>query len=195
MAYEKNELMLKELTGSYGAFADPSILTAADDIEDDFTEEANVGYVRMGSQVLNLNDTFAEYKAGTPHIKIRKDLTERMVGFTFIANQFNKTTLALLLNTTVDSGAYDHAHLGSDAPTKARKGWLFKGYLVDGTTEIKIALYAAEIVTEDKSSAWSGEDYVDLPVTLECFEGSEWEDDPTLAKTKNYGMIQLQAAS
>jgi len=195
MAFDKNQLMIKELTAAYGAYADPSILTVADDIEDDFTEEETVGYVRMGSQVLNLNDTFAEYKAGTPHRKIRKDLTERLVGFTFIANQFNADTLNLLLNTLVESGAYDHAWLGSDAPVKARKGWLFKGTLVDGTTEIKIGLWAAEVTTEDKSPAWSGEDYVDVPVTLECFEGSEWEADPTLAKTKNYGMIQIDATT
>jgi hypothetical protein len=192
MAYSKDELLLKEMTVEYGTWANLDTLTASTDPDTLFTSLGNFGYLRMGSLGITLEDTFAEYKSGTPHKSVRMDLIERMFGLTFTVNQFNHTNLQIILNTQVSAGAYNIIHIGSDAPVKTRYGYRLGGTLVDGSF-IRCGVWAAEVITASKTLAMSGTDYVDEPVEVRAFEHEDFITTPD--DQKNYGAIWLSAFS
>lgn len=192
MALNRNEFILKEATIQYGTWANPHAIVPGTNPSSSFTATGNFGYIRMGTVKVGLNDTFAEYKAGTPHKMIRKDLLERIYTLEFTANQFNPTNYQIFYNLDVDSGTYNLGWIGSDAPVKTRYGFLLTGTKVDGTS-VYIAVWAGEVTTEDKSLTFSGTDYVDIPVKIQAFEGDTFAANPN--DEHNYGMIYEAATS
>ena len=193
MAYSKDEFILKEATIQYGSWANPHALTPASDPKTAFTATDNFGYIRMGTVVIGLNDTFVQYKAGTPHKIIRQDLLERMYNWQFTCNQLNANSLNILYNMDVDSGAHILGWVGNDAPVKTRYGFLMTGKKVDGTA-FYAAIWEGEVVTEDKSMNFPGTDYVDIPVLVQAFEGPTFVS-PNDNDEHNYGMIFYPASS
>ena len=190
-AFSDTKFLLKEGNLKIGSFAAGiSTITPATDIEDLFTGEF-FGYIRMGTIEEQLADQFAEYMANTPHIRVRQDLIQRDFGLNFTANQVDADTLELIMNaTTATSGGVTQVHIGSDAPVKARNGYLLISELVDGTA-FKMAIYNGEVVTDSKNAARDGSNHADRAVQVRAFEGDPWIADPTLDKTKSYGLYQI----
>jgi len=188
MAFNKDQLMLKEMKFYYGTVTDPHLIDTDTDPKDSFNETDTVGFIRMRTDSIGLNDTFAEYLSGTPHKRIRMDLIQRDVKLNFTINQLNADYLNIFLNADTEKGVFDLIHLGSDAPVKTRYAWLGEGTLVNGDP-ISILIYAGEVVTTDKSLNMSGSDYVDLPVEIMAFEHEDFETNPD--DEHNYGVIWL----
>lgn len=187
MAYNREIFILKEGSIQYGTWTDPHTLTPATDPLTSFTATDNLGYLRQGSINIMLNDEFVEYLSGTPQKIIRKDLIRRNFQIECVANQFNSAAYDILYNCDVDTGAYDLAWIGNDTPVPTRRGWLFTGQKVNGNA-IYVAIWAGEVVTEDKSMAFPGTDYVDMPVTIQAFEGDSFTG-ANANDEHNYGMI------
>ena len=114
MATSRNEFILKEGTVQYGTWTDPHLLTPASNPASSFTATDDLGYIRMGTIVITIADERVEYLANTPHEIVRRDLLRRNYTWAFTCNQFNETSLQLLKNTDVDTGAYVLSWLGPD---------------------------------------------------------------------------------
>lgn len=184
--YNKNEFILKEPKIQYGTWVTPSLITPAVDPATYFIPTNDIGYVRLGTIVQGLNDEFVEYLSGTPHLIVRKDLLRRNFTLKFTANQQNPTILQMLYNFDTETGVYTLAHIGHDAPVKARHGWKLTGQKVDGSYYY-IGLYSGEIVTTDKSKNFKGTEHVDIPVEIQAFQHDDFITTPS--DQRDYGII------
>jgi hypothetical protein len=193
MAYNREEFILKEGTLEYGTWTDPSALTPASNPASAFTATDNVGYVRMGSIIVNIADERVEYLSNTPHEIVRRDLLRRNYFWTFTNNQFNATSIALLKNMDVDTGTYNLAWVGPDIPTPTQYGWLFTGERVDGTA-FYAAIWSGEVSTDDNNLTFTGTDYVDINVMIQAFPDSNFSDTAADRQQK-YGMLFFPASS
>ena len=74
MAKNANEFILKEPSLiEYGSWTSPHLIDPDTDPELSFTKVDDVGYIRQGTNIVGLNDTFVEYLSGTPHEIVRKE--------------------------------------------------------------------------------------------------------------------------
>lgn len=193
MAYgkSKDEFLIKEGIIEVGVFATPElVISGASDplVQAGWTATGDLGYFKQGSLNIGLNDTFAEFLAGTPGKKIRKDLIMRAYSITVQSAQFNKDLFALLMNMDTLSGTYPVGFIGNDAPVKPRVGILITTERVDGTP-LYFAQWSAEVTTEDKSIVLSGTEHAAPSATFEAFEHDNFILSPN--DKRNYGMISL----
>jgi hypothetical protein len=193
MAKDSAIFLLKEPTSiEFGTWTSPNLIDETADPDTSFTSTDNVGFVEQGSFVWNLNDTFVEYLSQTPAKRIRKDLTMRDFGITFTVSQFSMSAVAQFFNLDSAVGLYTLDWIGSDAPVPTKYGWRVTLERTDGTI-FKLAIWAGEIVTEDKSVALAGNAYGQMPVTVQSFEHTAFAASPS--DKHNYGLIYEATAS
>lgn len=186
MAYTSTEFMLKEGTIQYGVWTDPDQIVPGTDPTASFSATDTPGYIRMGSINVHVDDERIEYLANTPHEIIRKDPIRRNYFWEFTANQFNATTLALLKNMEVQTGANTLVWIGPDQPVATRLGWLITGQRIDGVA-MYFALWSGEVQTETNGVQPTGADYVDLPVIIQGFSHPDFGQTAQDNRRK-YGM-------
>jgi len=191
MAYglSRDHFNISEGTLEIGTWTNPHLIASTANPLTSFSSAGIVSYFQQGTLVAGLNDTFAEFLAGTPGKRIRKDLTMRDFTLSVSLAQFNKDVLALALNADVDgTGSYPLAFIGNDAPVKPQNGYLLRSKRVD-EKELYIAVWAGEITTEDKSLTFSGTAHTIIPATIQAFEHTSFIANPN--DKRNYGAIWL----
>ena len=192
MAYNVDQFELKEATLLYGTWSTPNAIDGDTDPETTggWSSTGDLGYIRRGTLKYGINDEYVEYESETPAIIPAKDLLKRQVTLEFTMNQLNLTHFGLVYSMETDAGtAYDVAYVGFNIIVKQQYGFLLSGALRDGTV-IKFAVWSGEFSSEDLSSNWTGDDYVDIPVMIQAFPHSTFMSTRTAAGDRAaYGAI------
>lgn len=189
MAYGKNinQFILKEGDILIGTWASPNALVPTVDPTTSFTEVASVGYFQQGTFAPAISRTFAEFLAGTPGKKVRKDLTLKQWSWASTFAQINEDLLGLVQGSDVDTGDFAIAWLGNDEPAQAFNGYLNITQLVDDT-EIAFALWYGKVTSENVGISLPGTEHGTYEFMVEAFEAPAFSG-VNANDEHNYGAI------
>jgi hypothetical protein len=158
-----------------------------------YTSKEVLGYFRATTVNIQQNRTYAEAKAFTPRISVRKDMTEKMYNISLESLQINNPDLwtlrdGLLVQANyIDTGfTGDIAHLGPREPAQSANGFVLEALTVNNIP-IVYSFYYARVVTEDISEARSGDDYAGIQFQFTAFPHPNFDLTDRTQQQKCYG--------
>jgi len=197
MALERNkdEFQLKEGILEKGTITAPENIgeVGNGDPNDSFTGGEDIGFFKQGTLNFGLTRTFAEALAGTPAIKVRKDLITKFMMISVEGFQLNAELMALdrglLVSAGFDDSGFtgDLGFLGSDEPTQPFDAYRITTSQTDGTP-LFIIFFEAKVTTEDVGLAFSGTEHVTTNIQIEAFPHPNFATTGVPAQ-KHYGVI------
>lgn len=179
MAYgkSKDQFLLKEGIIEIGVWTNPDLIVPGVDPTSSFATAGDLGYFQQGTVNPEVNRTFAEFLAGTPAKKIRKDLIQKEFMLTLTMAQYNTDMLALAQGLDVDTGTYPIAWIGTDEPTQKFNGYLLSTELVDGTP-FYIAMWSGKVTSEAVGPVLPGTAHSTYEFKIEAFEHDNFVTTP-----------------
>ncbi len=198
---DKNRFLLKEGTIKVGAWTNPQDIGTNNTDPRSFFSGDDIGYFQQGSVSVGINDTYAEFKAGTPAVMIRKDLVERQFTITLALGQFNADAVELFKNTlsqkdysvtTPTAQTWQLHFMGSDTRVVPEVGVLMETEMTNGNVFI-IGMWKARFLADDNSIALAGTDYAVQNATMTAFPDANFDGVTDEAK-KHYGIIAEKSA-
>lgn len=130
----RNKFLLKEGIIQIGTWNNLTTLSANSDPNSLFTSAFTLSYFQQGSLSPELNRQYAEFLAGTPAQKIRKDLIQKewMISAQFA--QYTGELMGLVQGLKVSTGTWGTvALIGTDEDIQDEVGYRIVTALTDGT--------------------------------------------------------------
>lgn len=177
---QSNEpFLLKEGTVEIGTVTNPELIGTNNTDPLSFFSGDVLGYFRQGSTNIGINRTYAEALAGTPAIRVRKDLVQKDFSIQLNIFQYNADLMNLVMGLDVQAGypittpsvkTVDLAHIGHDEPVQAAQkyGILLRTELTNGKPFF-VLMYQGQNVSEDASLALAGTDYATPAINFQAF--------------------------
>lgn len=183
------EMLIKEPPViQIGSWAPGSIAPATDPATV-FTGGEDLGYMERGSFGQEITRVYAEFRAGTPSKRIRKDMTQKDLSYAAMLAQINGDLMTLVQGLDTETGAYIIGHIGSDEPAPTVNGFKAVTALVDTTTTFGMGMYSGRVVSENVGINPSGDAHITYEFRAEAEEDADFVATPN--DLRNYGLQWL----
>ena len=188
--------LLKEGKIQIGTFTNPqNIGTNVNDPLSFFSGQF-LGYFKMGTLKIMVPRKYAEFRANTPSILVRKDLIQKDFNIECELGQFDADTMELAKGTLSQKNyavtnpvgkTLDMHWFGSDEPNIPYYGYLITSKLTNGQPAY-YALWYGKNTSEDVSFGLSGTAHATTKLKVEAFPSPDF-NGVNVEEQKHYGMF------
>lgn len=125
---------------------------------------------------------YAIFKTGIPKSEIRRDIIDQEFMIEGMLKQFQKETLALVMQRRVDEddGDWDRVIIGSELPAALFPSAVLVGKTVDDV-ELRLFIRRLQITAEDLEIVLGGDEYSSIP-----FKGTAQKDETPLTTNPDW---------
>jgi hypothetical protein len=191
--YDRGKLTIFEPVIRRAVFTNLLTLTADDDpLSANFCEFVDdLGYITMGTLVLDLPATEAEFRTRTPSTLVARALTQRDWQWNMSPAQWTPHLWENVMRLLVETGSSQAiGFVGPDAPEYSPVGLVAKGKTLDDETWYA-AMWYGQPMLDGIQRAFGGTDFSNTPVVMQAQEHPDFAADPWTLTTasKSYGAI------
>lgn len=181
--------LIKEGGIEIGQTATPEATTDSDPLSSSgWVSAGDVGYFQQGTLNPEMNRSYAEFLAGTPAVKVRKDLIRKDWNFSCQMGQYNADTIELCMGLDVSVGTYTLGFIGSDEVPQPQYAYLITTFRVDGAP-IYMMMFWGKQTGEAVGPKLPGTAHSTYDFKAESFQHPAFDTAPD--ETHNYGFFAI----
>ena len=161
-----------------------------------------LGYMEKEKSIIFENE-YATFETGIPASEVRRDIIRQTLRVEGMLKQFQKETLALVMQRRIDSddALVDRVIVGTQVPAAIFPSAVLIGQNVDGD-ELRLYIRRLQITAETLEIAVGADDYSSIPFVGTAQKDEtplvtqpDWEYNATYAKEDNIAFWQFPKTS